>query len=265
MRTTASWAFWSIVLYILCSCGYIVFDILSIVISLDSSTLNRLYTILAAALVAEAIFYTIDWFQYVCCQEESAGLWEYKFKFIASIFHNIGSVGYLLGAIFGENTGQNQQDLFSNPQLYIFNIIGMGALIIESIFTLIGWMLRPPNKKRCHCSPGVALWAHLLNILGGVICLVESILPLILTNLYSTKLTQTTLYLNYVRPVQIAGDGVYLIDSLLYMILWFQERKQKNKISNDGGPSETQGRGTVFLRYPNPFFSYLHFVYYIFA
>jgi hypothetical protein len=91
----------------------------------------------------------------------------------------------------------------------------------------------------------VALWAHTLNIVGGLIYLVASILPLILITINST-LSTTTIYQKDVRPVQIAGDGVYLIDSTLYMVLFFQEWKQRNR-ANNNEPIEPESRGAVFL------------------
>ena len=172
---------------------------------------------------------------------------KYKFKCFASIFHIIGSVAYLLGAIFGGHIPQDQQNLLATPQLFVCNIIGMVALIIEAILTLIGWMCRLPDEKSCHCPHGVILWAHLLNILGGLIYLAVSILPPIMTAIYSATMTQTTIYQNYVKPVQIVGDGIYLIDALLYMVLWFKERKQQNEIK-DKEPVGPQGRRIKFLR-----------------
>lgn len=240
------WAFWSILLYLLCSIAYIIIDILNYLLVINNSTLYMLYIVFASMLVVEAILYTIDWAQYVFCQPKSASICKYKLKFFASIFHNIGSVTYLLGAIFGNSTVQNQQNLLTTPLLFVFNIIGTAALLVEAILTHLGWMLLPSNTtKRCHCSHGVALWAHTLNIVGGLIYLVASILPLILITINST-LSTTTIYQKDVRPVQIAGDGVYLIDSTLYMVLFFQEWKQRNR-ANKNEPIEPESRGAVFL------------------
>jgi hypothetical protein len=242
-----AWAFWSIFLYLICSIGYIIIDILNYTLVISNSTLYILYIVLASVLVVEAIFYTIDWLQYVFCQSKSTSIYKYKLKFFASIFHIIGSIAYLLGGIFGNSTVQNQQNLLTTPQLYIYNIIGMVALVIEAILSNIDWMVHPPDiRKTCQCTCGVALWAHVLNIVAGVIYLAASILPLIMTAANST-LSTTTIYLNYVRPVEIAGDSVYLIDSMLYMVLWIKEWKRRNSVNNDE-PVEPESRGPIFHR-----------------
>jgi hypothetical protein len=247
MGTGLSWAFWSIFLYLICSIGYIIIDILDYLLVISNSTLYILYIVFASVLVAEAILYTIDWAQYVFCQSKSTSIYKYKLKFFASIFHIIGSIAYLLGGIFGNSTVQNQQNLLTAPQLYVYNIVGTAALLIEAILTQLGWMFHPPDiTKTCQCPFGVALWAHVLNVVGGLIYLAASILPLIITAANST-LSTTTIYLNYVRPVEIAGDGVYLIDSMLYMLLWIREWKHRNKVNNDE-PIEPESRGPIFLK-----------------
>lgn len=245
MGTSLAWAFWSILLYLICSIGYIVIDILNYILVINNSTLYILYIVFASLLVVEAILYMIDWVQYVIGRSKSKSIWAYKLKFLASIFHIIGSIANLLGGIFGNSTVQNQSNLLTSPQLYVYNIVGTAAFLVEALLTQLVWMVNPPDmKKACHCTCGISLWAHLLNIIAGLIYLVASVLPLILTAAIST-LSSTTIYLNYVRPVQIAGDGVYLIDSILYMILWIKEWIHR---SNDDGPLEPESRGAVFIR-----------------
>jgi hypothetical protein len=188
-----------------------------------------LYIVLAGIFVIEGILYALDWCQVACCQQGSHGsIGYYKFKLLASVFHNIGSLSYLLGAIFGANTTHQQPDFLSSPRVYVCNIIGMAALVIEAILSLIGWMLRPPDNQRCHCPHGVPLWANILNLLGGLVYLAASILSPVLVVVYSATKTQITIHQNYIRLLLIAGDGVYLIDSLLYMVLWIQDRKKYN-------------------------------------
>ena len=247
MAASMVWSFLSILLYLLCSIGYLIVDVLNYVLIINNSTLYIIYIVLASVLIVEAILYTIDWAQYAFFQAKSGRICEYKFKFLASIFHNIGSVVYLLGGIFGNNTVQDEKNFLTNPQLYVFNIVGTAALFIEAILTLLGWIFHPLDKtKTCHCPHDVAVWAHVLNSVGALVYLVASILPLIIIAV-NTSQSQTSVYQNYIRPIQIAGDSVYLIDAVLYMALWFKAWYQINRNDSDG-PIGPETRDHVFLR-----------------
>ena len=240
------WSLWSCILYLLGSCGYLALDLTGYFLTVDTWTVYVLYIVLAGIFVIEGILYAIDWCQYACCQQGSQrSIGYYKFKFLASVFHNIGSLAYLLGAIFGGNTNELQPDFLSSPRVYVCNIIGMGALVIEAILSLLGWMLRPPDNQRCHCPHGVPLWANLLNLLGGLTYLTASILSPVLVVVYSATKTQVTIQQNYIQLILIGGDGVYLIDSMLYMVLWIQDRKKHNR-SNGERPIGTDARSFRF-------------------
>ena len=228
METLMIWSLLSFIVYALGSAGYLVFDILALVLSMNSFIAYIVYIALAGIFVVESILHTLDWFHYACSRSKpKERMIHYVFKLTASIFHIVGSVAYLLGAIFGANTTYQQQNFLSSPQIFVCTIVGMGSLVIEAIVSIIGWMLRPPDERRCHCSHGLALWAHLFNIIGALLYLAASVLSPILAVIYSTTMNHITIQQNYIRAIQIAGDGVYLFDSFLFIILWIRERKKR--------------------------------------
>lgn len=113
----------------------------------------------------------------------------YYTMILSSIFDTIASHAYLLGAIF---------TLIASTKINLIstlNTLGVCGFVIGASINLMipemNWM---------------SICADYLNLLGSLFYLLAIIV------------TQTQI-------IVIVGDVIYLIDSCLYMICWFQERQ----------------------------------------
>jgi len=115
----------------------------------------------------------------------------YYIIILSCIFDKIGSYAYLLGAILTTISNIN----------WIFNTLGVCGFVIGAIINLM-----IPGMNR------ISIWANYFNLLGSLFYLLAIII---------TRMILTQIFV-------IFGDIIYLIDSVLYMICWFQERRWIN-------------------------------------
>jgi hypothetical protein len=140
------WGYLGNIVYIIGMIGYLTIDISSYMYTSFNSTLSSIiYVILAIIFVIDAVLYTIDWYMYaVKLRKTKNDPIEYRSEFVACIFQNLGSYFYLTGALLSFRKTQ----LFK--KVLLFNFIGIIAFLIDSIFTLLGWLIvfrRKPSKN----------------------------------------------------------------------------------------------------------------------
>jgi hypothetical protein len=147
------WAYWANVLYILGMFGYLTIDTISYIFVSFNNTFA--YVILAVIFVIDAILYTIDWYMYaVKLRENKNEPIGYRSEFVACIFQNLGSCFYLIGALLSFNNKTRWMD-----KIFLLNLIGIFAFLIESGFTFLGWRIslqkNPPNNPKRGCTSQV--------------------------------------------------------------------------------------------------------------
>ncbi|CAF1034422.1 unnamed protein product [Rotaria sordida] len=211
------WGYWANIIYIIGMIGYLIIDTISYMyISLNAMFSYVIYLILAIIFVIDAILYTIDWYIYaVKLRKNKDQPIQYRSEFLACIFQHIGSIFYLIGALLPFNNIQLMKKL-------LFNLFGIISFLIESIFTLLGWIIlfrRKFSKTNCTLQNSY-IWAHTLNIIANLIYLCATILAYYFYR--NDKITNSTIVL----LLQIFGDIVYLIDAYLYHECWQQDKKE---------------------------------------
>jgi hypothetical protein len=162
---TGRCAYWANILYIVGMFGYLTIDTLTYVDrSIDLKLSSSIYCALAVVFVFDAILYTIDWYFYaVKYRDDTTAPIRYRSEAIACVFHLLGSQSYLLGAIFALDRPRQ------TGRMLLFNVIGIVALLVESAFTLLGWIVvvREHGRPR-PCSADVSRVYRLLNGLGSL-------------------------------------------------------------------------------------------------
>ncbi len=143
----------------------------------------------------------------------------------------IGSILYLIGAaVFKTNkTSTNDLSNINNIPAFVFNIVGMLAFLAESILC---FFMPRVSKISSKCS--VEFFAHLFNLLGNITYLAANIIQPILSLIASF----TTEFLNkitdmifiIIRPIETGGDIIYVIDAVLYIIVWIKANEQMRKV-----------------------------------
>ena len=75
---------------------------------------------------------------------------QYRCEFVACIFQNLGSYLYLIGALLSFDKTRLIK------KILLFNFIGIVFFLIDSIFTLIGWIItfrrKPSNNPKNGCT-----------------------------------------------------------------------------------------------------------------
>ncbi|CAF0794606.1 unnamed protein product [Rotaria sp. Silwood1] len=213
------------IIYALGSFGYLSINTANLINrnTVESPVTYIILIILAIVFVIDAILYTIDWFEQRTTKTRQ--------ELIACILNVIGSILYLIGAtVFKNNkTSTNESVNLSDIPAFVFNIVGMLAFLAESI---LDFFTPRVSKETSKCS--VEFFAHLLNLIGNISYLVAHIIQPII----SFIATFTTEYVNritdiiyiIIRPIQMAGDIIYIIDAILYIIVWIKANENMRRI-----------------------------------
>ncbi|UJR30762.1 hypothetical protein I4U23_018282 [Adineta vaga] len=209
------WGYWANLVYIIGMIGYLTIDTISYnYTSLNNTFSFIIYLSLAILFVIDALLYTIDWYIYAVKLRKSTNeSIQYRSEFFACIFQNLGSYFYLIGAILSFDK------LRWINKILLFNLIGIFSFLIESIFTLLGWLIifrrnsQSHPKKSCTIQ-NVYIWAHTFNIIGNFVYLCAIILA------YDCYKNHKIISSNTVLLIQIFGDLVYLFDAYLYHECW---------------------------------------------
>jgi len=213
------------IIYALGSLGYLAINMINLI---DQNTIQSLVTyiilvILAIVFVIDALLYTADWFE--------QRLTKNRRELIGCILNIIGSILYLIGAtVFKNNqTSTNDFSNLSNIPAFVFNIVGMLAFLGESILTFFTPRV---SKNPSKCS--VEFFANLFNLLGNLIYLIANIIqPIIslIANLTTDFLNQINNFIFIIiLPIEIFGDVIYIIDAILYIIVWIKANEQMRKV-----------------------------------
>jgi len=207
LTSTLLWGYWANIVYIIGMIGYLIIDTINYMyISLNNTISLIIYIFLAIIFVIDAVLYTIDW--YICTvklrknQNESR---QYQFEFFACIFQNIGSHFYLIGALL------NIDKIRWREKIFLFNFLGIISFLIDSIFTLFGWII---VYRKNSSNNSKIIWAHILNIIANLIYLSSIILA------YYFYRIHKIINPNSVLIIQIFGDYFYLFDAYLYYKCW---------------------------------------------
>ncbi|CAF0866775.1 unnamed protein product [Didymodactylos carnosus] len=212
------WNYWANIVYILGSIGYMFMNLFCLVFCINKFVYASfvLYVILAILFVIDAILYTIDWYTYAVLLRKSKNIpINYKAEFTACIFQILGSYCYLLGAILAENKTKYM------PKILALNVAGIFSLVLEATFTIVGWQITLKNKtyfNRGCCAQDIYLWAHVLNLTADLIYLLATIIAVLRFQMDLIRYPAT------VQLLQIIGDIVYVVDSLLYMRCYMREK-----------------------------------------
>ncbi|CAF0985022.1 unnamed protein product [Rotaria magnacalcarata] len=182
------WSFWANVIYLIGMIGYFLMDVFNYIrpnvinLSLSSS----IYAILAGIFVIDTTL------QIFSVYNISRNAHRYYAMVLSSIFDQVGSHVYFLGALFTATA------LTNSTTIAICNGVGAANFAMGAAINMLA-----PGSGVVH------LLANSLNLLGSL-CYV---LAIFLTNV---ALTQS---------IVIVGDSIYVIDAILYMISWFIHRR----------------------------------------
>ncbi|CAF1000102.1 unnamed protein product [Rotaria sordida] len=213
------------IIYALGSLGYLVINIVNLINrnTVESPVTYIILIILASIFVIDALLYTIDWFEQRTIKKRR--------ELIACILNIIGSILYLIGATVFKNqkTSTNESINLNDIPTFIFNIVGMLAFLGESI---LNFFAPPVSKQTSKCS--IEFFAHLLNFIGNLTYLIAHIVQPIISFIASFTTESfnkiTDLIYIIIRPIQIGGDFIYIIDAILYIIVWIKANENLRKI-----------------------------------
>ena len=211
------------IVYGIGSFGYTVVNVVNLIdrTTIDSSITYAFLVFLAALFVIDALLYTADWFA-----QRSR---KTRRELIGCLLNVTGSVLYLLGATLFKGKTTSVVDLSDIPT-FVFNLTGMLAFLAESILC---FFLPRVSKQTSECS--IEFFAHLLNLIGNLSYVVAHIVQptLALLASFTTQLFNRLTDLLYlvIRPTQIFGDVIYLIDAILYILVWLKANEQMRKVA----------------------------------
>lgn len=213
------------ILFALGSLGYLAINITNLI---DRNTVQSQVTyiiliLLAVLFVIDALLYTADWFEQRRTKKRR--------ELIGCILNVIGSILYLIGATVFKNkkTSTNDFTNLTDIPAFIFDIVGMLAFLAESI---LSFFMPRVSKTSSKCS--VEFFAHLFNLFGNITYLTAHIVQPIISFIASF----TTEFLNritdvifiIIRPIQIGGDIIYVIDAILYILVWIKANEQMRRV-----------------------------------
>ncbi|CAF0950385.1 unnamed protein product [Didymodactylos carnosus] len=211
------WNYWASVVYILGSISYMFMDSFCLIFSVDNYASFVIYIILANLFVIDAILYAIDWYTYaILLRKHKNDLINYRSELIACIFQHFGSYCYLLGAILALDKTKYM------AKILILNIIGIFSLVLEAIFTIIGWQISLRTStylSHKHFVHDIYFWGHTLNLTASLMYLLATILAGIFFRMKSIK------YSLIVQLLQIIGDIIYVVDSFVYMGCYMEDKR----------------------------------------
>ena len=182
------WTFWANNLFIIGMVGYCLMDSLDYMRrnNLSASTTGLVYIFLAALFVVHSKL------QFLSIYHVGRHSHRYYAMLFSYIFDALGSWAYLIGAVLTTTS------LTSGNTVWTFNAAGVVGFAIAA---LINMMVVGTSS--------LSSWANSLNLLGASLYLVAmfiNIAPLVVI-------------------IVLAGDFVYLLDSILYKICWFSDRQ----------------------------------------
>jgi hypothetical protein len=168
--------------------GYCVMDGLDFMRpdTLDLLLSSWIYVVLAGVFVIDS---ALQFFSIYCLGRQTE---QYYTMIISSLFDKIGSHAYFLGALFTATA------YASRSTIWMCNFIGVLGFVIGAAINML--------------VPGSTIlysWANTLNLIASLLYLAAIFMPL--------------LFLSQI--LVLTGDGVYLIDAILYMITWFPDRQ----------------------------------------
>lgn len=183
------WSFFVNLLFLLGIIGYLFMDILDYKHSniLKIFSTNLIYIFLAMIFVINS---TLQFFVIYYMNKHTQ---RYYTMILSCIFDKMASHAYLLGAIFTLITS-TKINLIST-----MNTLGVCGFVIGASINL----MIPGMNWMCLC-------ADYLNLLGALFYLLAIVV---------TRMALTQIFV-------IIGDVIYLIDAMLYMICWIQERRE---------------------------------------
>lgn len=213
------------ILYALGSLGYLVINIANLIdrSTVESPVTYSILVVLAGLFVVDALLYTADWIEQRATKKRR--------ELFACLLNVAGSVLYLIGATVFKNKKMSPSDFanVSDVPAFVFNIVGMLAFLGESVLSFFTPRI---TKKPSKCS--VEFFAHLLNLLGNVTYLAAHVVQPIVSLLANAttqllnKLTDVVFVI--IRPIQIGGDVIYLVDAVLYIIVWLKANEQMRRV-----------------------------------
>jgi hypothetical protein len=182
------WSFWSNLVFFLGMIGYLLIDGYDYMRpnTLSSSLSSSIYVFLAAVFIVDSSL------QIVSIYKTSSSTPRYYIMVFSCIFDEVGSQAYFLGALFTAIAFTSSQTVWT------FNTVGVCGFVIGATMNML-----------VHGSSIFYFWANLFNLLGSLLYLSATMITLV-------PLTQI---------IVIAGDFVYLIDAILYIICWFSDRQ----------------------------------------
>ncbi|CAF3412331.1 unnamed protein product [Rotaria socialis] len=182
------WSFLANVIYLIGMIGYFLMDVFDYVHpnAINLSLSSCIYVVLAGIFVIDANLQTLSVYN------TSRNAYRYYAMVLSSIFDQVGSQAYFIGALFMATA------LTNSNTITICNEVGVSAFVAAAAINML-----VPGSHILH------LWANSLNLLGSL-CYV---LAIIITNVALA------------RTIVIVGDCIYVIDAILYMIYWFINRR----------------------------------------
>jgi hypothetical protein len=213
------------ILYALGSLGYLAVNITTLIDpnTGESLIIYSIFVFLAIVFVIDALLYTADWIEQRATKKRR--------ELIGCILNIVGSILYLIGAILFKNTTISTNDFtnISDIPTFVFNIVGMLAFVAESI---LNFFTPRVSNNPSKCS--VEYFAHILNLFGNLIYLTAHIVQPIITFIasFSTDFLNniTDFIFIIISPIEIGGDVIYIIDAILYMIVWIEANEQMRRI-----------------------------------
>ncbi|UJR26196.1 hypothetical protein I4U23_007539 [Adineta vaga] len=213
------------ILYAIGSLGYLIVNIVNLIdrTTVESSATYIILILLAILFVIDALLYTADWIEQRATKKRR--------ELVGCLLNIIGSVLYFIGATVFKNKKISSNDFtnLTDVPAFVLNIVGMLAFLGESI---LSFFTPRVTKKSSKCS--IEFFAHLLNLLGNITYLCAHIIQPVIsvlasfTTQYLNKITDTIFII--IRPIQIGGDIIYVIDAILYMIVWLKANEQLRKV-----------------------------------
>jgi hypothetical protein len=182
------WSFWANMLFIFGMIGYLLMDILDYRHSniFDIFVTNIIYILLASLFVINSAL------QFFVVYYMNKNTRRYYIMILSCTLDKIASHAYLLGAVLTAIAATRTNTIST------FNTLGVYGFVIGAS---INMMIPGTNA--------LSIWADFFNLLGSLFYLLATIITRI----------------PLIQLIVICGDIIYLIDSVLYLICWFQDRK----------------------------------------
>eukprot|EP00698_Gefionella_okellyi_P004672 TRINITY_DN14276_c0_g1_i1.p1 TRINITY_DN14276_c0_g1~~TRINITY_DN14276_c0_g1_i1.p1 ORF type:complete len:254 (-),score=52.21 TRINITY_DN14276_c0_g1_i1:51-812(-) len=220
------WYLWGNFFYVVGMIGYVAADFVGAFVRMTGREAFLLYLFLAAVFVLDGLLYTMDWYsKAVRERQENANHMMWDSEFVASMMNILGALGFLLASVFYIQTSE-----YARIER-VSNLVAMVAYVLESLFSLRAWYRTVGSEANRGCVPeDVFMWANLLNVLPSGIYLAAQVTGLVL----DVRGNDPHEIFQMVRRIQVGGDILYLIDSVLYCVCWRRERREQAEQEEEG-------------------------------